>query len=89
MAILFKSLKNIYASNSKKDFILSLFAVSAWLIAMVIAIFSDTLTLQHGNLMIIIFLAVSVFFSVNAIPRAPRGKIIYQAVASKKELHEH
>ncbi len=72
MAILFKSLKNIYASNSKKDFILSLFAVSAWLIAMVIAIFSDTLTLQHGNLMIIIFLAVSVFFFRQChTPRSP------------------
>jgi len=89
MAIFFKSLKNIYASNSKKAFILSLLAVATWLVAIVIALLSDTLALEQGNLIITSFLAVSAFFSVNAIPRTPRSQPAQQPATSNKELQDH
>ena len=88
MAILFKSLQNIYASNSKKAFILSLLAVASWLIAIGFALFADSLALEYGQLIITSFLVVSTLFSINAIPRTSAGKPLRQPVASKKELHE-
>jgi len=89
MAILFKSLKNIYASNSKKAFILSLLAVASWLIAISVAFFSEHLSLEYTNLIITFFLVFSAFFSINATPRAPRSQLAKQPARLKKELHEH
>lgn len=89
MAIFFRSLKNIYASHSKKAFMLSLLAVATWLIAIVVALFSDQLALEQGNLIITSFLVVSAFFSINAIPRTPPSQPAKPTTTSKKELHEH
>jgi hypothetical protein len=86
MAIFFKSFKNIYASNSKMAFLLSLLAVATWLIAISFALFSDSLALRHGKLIITTFLVVSAFFSINAIPRTPSSLPAQRAATSKKEL---
>jgi hypothetical protein len=89
MAIFIKSLKNIYASNSKKPFILSLLAALAWLMAIGLSIISETVVFEHGNITISLLLAISVFFSINAIPRTIRSSAQSQIKATEKELPDH
>jgi len=89
MAIFFNSLKNIYASNSKKAFILSLLAVASWMIAISVAVLSEHLALEYTNLISTTFLIFSALFSFNAISRTPRDQLAKQPAAPKTKLHEH
>lgn len=89
MAIFFDSLKNIYASNSKKAFILSLLAVLSWLVAISIALLSEHLALDYVNLISTTFLVMSALFSFNAIPRTARNQQAGQPATLKTKLHEN
>jgi len=89
MAILFESLKNIYASNSKKAFSLSLLAVACWLVAISIAVFSQPLALEYTSLIISAFLLFSAIFSMNAIPRKPRSHLFQQAARKNRQMQQH
>lgn len=89
MAIFFDSLKNIYASNSKKAFMLSLLAVASWLLAISVALLSERLALNYANLISTTFLVFSALFSFNAIPRSPQNRLAGQTATVKTKLHEH
>ena len=89
MAMFFKSLKNIYSSNSRKQFILSILALLCWIIAIGLAVNPELLPVEHGNLIVSIFLAVSVVFSLNAIPRTSHSQIAHQPANKQKEAPEH